>query len=174
MVATDTDNTDTDYIVRVSAKTCERSGAFIMIPNPRLQEGVNILVVDDDQDDIEMIVEALSNDKRVKVVEQAVNGSTAIHLLESKAFRPDIVFLDLNMPQISGFQVLECMREIEGMANTPIVILTTSTRAEDVRNSLRGSAACFIIKPDTYDALCEKTSEIERCVVEGSYMEKQL
>ena len=164
----------TEYIVKVDPEICRQGGAFITIPNPRLRDGVNVLVVDDDAEDIDMIVETLEANKSVKSVESADGGSKAIHILETGSFSPDVIFLDLNMPQVNGYQVLECVRAISGYENIPVIVLTTSARIEDIRKSLRGTATSFFVKPDSIEELKTKTSDIVRCVIDGSYIEKRL
>jgi CheY-like chemotaxis protein len=163
-----------EYVVRVDPELCRQGGAFITIPNPRLRDGVNVLVVDDDADDIEMIVDTLECNNSVKSIHSADGGSKAIHILESGEFRPDIIFLDLNMPQVNGYQVLDCVRAISGFENIPVIVLTTSARIEDIRKSLRGSATSYIVKPDSSEELKAKTSDVIQCVIDGSYIEKQL
>ncbi|MDG1417498.1 MAG: response regulator [Maricaulis sp.] len=129
--------------------------------------------MDDDAEDVEMIVDTLASNQSVNSIKSADGGRRAFQLLNSGAFRPDIIFLDLNMPQENGFQVLERVRSMSGFETVPVIILTTSARIEDVRQSLRGTATSFIVKPDNSEKLKSKTSEIIRCVMDGSYIEKQ-
>jgi len=163
-----------NYVVEIDPEVCSRGGAFITIPNPRLKDGLNVFAIDDDEDDLGMVCDALDGNPKVKSIQTMTDSVQALHVIETGQFKPDLIFLDLNMPQVDGFKTLECIRAIPGMENTPVIILTTSGRIEDVRKSLRGTATSFIVKPDNIDELKTKTSEVIHSLVEGTYLEKRL
>lgn len=81
---------------------------------------VDVLVVDDDRpirNLVRQIVHRLDVSSR-----EAVNGQEAIEAIEEK--RPDIIILDLMMPRVSGWQVLQWMRDREMLPGVPVVVLT--------------------------------------------------
>jgi len=163
-----------NFVVEIDPEVCYRSGAFITIPNPRFKDGLNVFAIDDDEDDLGMVFDALDGNPKVKTIQTMTDASESIRLFESGQIKPDLIFLDLNMPQMDGFKTLECIRAIPDMENTPVVILTTSARIEDVRKSLRGTATSFIVKPDNIDELKSKSTEVIQSLIEGTYLEKRL
>jgi CheY-like chemotaxis protein len=60
---------------------------------------------------------------------------------------PDLILLDLNMPRKTGGEVLAEIKEDPGLKHIPVVVLTTSTRDEDVMICYQHHANCFIAKP---------------------------
>ena len=60
---------------------------------------------------------------------------------------PDVVLLDLNMPEMSGFEIIERMRGDEAMRHVPVIVLTSSTDAETKLKALELGATDFLAKP---------------------------
>jgi CheY-like chemotaxis protein len=120
-----------------------------------------LFLVDDDTDEHELFQEALHqvNDKVLLLT--AINGLDAFDKLDAQAYpRPDVIFLDLNMPKMDGLQFL---REIKGMPHyqaIPIHIYTTSSNPEHERNALSLGATSFITKPDSLQDLCRYISNV--------------
>jgi CheY-like chemotaxis protein len=85
---------------------------------------VRVLVVEDDQDIREAVVEAITD--RGYVVEQAENGAIAMELMRERT--PCIVLLDLMMPVMDGWQVVEQMDTEPGLAGVPICIVSAHDR----------------------------------------------
>lgn len=65
----------------------------------------------------------------------------------AEAPRPDIIFLDLNMPRKDGREVLAEIKEEPELKNIPVVVLTTSADEEDILRSYNLHANCFVTKP---------------------------
>ena len=76
-------------------------------------------------------------------------------LIDEKAYLPDLVFLDLNMPMISGWECLRQIKSEESIKRVPVIIYSTSSveKEKELAHSL--GAAGFIIKPDDYKILKE-------------------
>jgi signal transduction histidine kinase/DNA-binding LacI/PurR family transcriptional regulator/DNA-binding response OmpR family regulator len=103
-----------------------------------------ILVVDDEPGILEMharIVEAQSPEYRVL---QARNGREALEVIREE--QPDLVLLDLMMPELDGFGVLEAMREEETSRNTPVIVLTGQMLTEEDMARLNHSIASVLAK----------------------------
>jgi CheY-like chemotaxis protein len=66
---------------------------------------------------------------------------------------PDVVFLDLNMPEVDGWQVLTEMRAHEDLRSIPVVVLTTSSRHGDRDRAFELGATSYIVKPPSFVAL---------------------
>lgn len=119
------------------------------------------LIIDDDPDDQEiflMCVKKLHNDIHCKT---SNSGVDAISLLNSdEEFTPDYIFLDVNMPRMSGLVCLQEIRKIEKLKGTKIYMYSTTTEAKMVEESKKFGAADFIIKPTKTSELKELLSGI--------------
>ena len=74
---------------------------------------------------------------------------------------PALVLLDLNMPKLSGFEVLEQMRHHPITAVLPVVVLTSSAQDEDVLRSYRNGANSYIRKPVEFDAFIKAVAQLQ-------------
>ena len=113
---------------------------------------IQILMVEDSLDDIEITTEALT-DAKVRCNLHAVrDGVQAMAYLRRQgefedAMRPDVIFLDLNMPRMDGRQVLEQIKSDPKLQKIPVVVLTTSEADEDILKAYELHANCYITKP---------------------------
>lgn len=124
------------------------------------------LLADDDHDDRDLFVLAMeSADPSVKCV-TVKNGREALDLIREGAETYDLIFLDLNMPVMSGWACLECLRQ-EGFS-MPVVIFTTSSREEDIEQARRLGATHFFTKPETFTSLVQVLSIIADQVQAGT------
>lgn len=135
-------------------------------PDKRQGRQIEILMVDDDAGDVRITQVALRDAKVRNVVHVAKDGEEAMQFLRrqapfSKAPRPDVVFLDLNMPRKNGFETLKEIRADPDLTDLPVVILTTSNADRDVLESYKLHANCFVSKPVELDAFLEVIHQIE-------------
>ncbi len=105
---------------------------------------LKILVVDDSKVMREMIVACLRGVAGLHFT-QAASGLEAIERLSLGAF--DLVFLDLNMPDIGGFEVVEFVRSQDTLKDLPIVVVTTRGEEETRTRALAVGASRFMTKP---------------------------
>jgi two-component system, chemotaxis family, chemotaxis protein CheY len=105
---------------------------------------MEVLVVDDSKVIREMIVACLRGQPGLAFT-HAASGLEAIERLSLKPF--DLVFLDLNMPDIGGFEVLEFVRGQEGLKELPIIVVTTRGDDDSRTRSLASGASRFMTKP---------------------------
>jgi CheY-like chemotaxis protein len=109
---------------------------------------IEILLVDDSPADVRLTIEALKEAKVRNQIHVAEDGESALEFLRTPGRRrPDLIFLDLNLPGIDGREVLEEIKSDPELAIIPVVILTTSRAEEDVLRTYRLHANCFITKP---------------------------
>lgn len=112
-----------------------------------------IFYSDDDDDDQELFRDALGEvDDQISLI-TADDGDELLNLLKAPPPYPNIIFLDLNMPRVNGYQVLERMRQDETMKNYPVVIFSTSSNTEAVEKTRKMGANLFVPKPRNYDAM---------------------
>ena len=110
------------------------------------------LVIDDDMDDRELFCEALASIDPDIHCEQAVDGKEALTRLSSKE-QPDMIFLDINMPIMDGWQFLTHLKKQDGHKDIPVIVYSTSSTLKDKRIASDLGALCFITKPHAYSRL---------------------
>jgi chemotaxis family two-component system response regulator Rcp1 len=125
-----------------------------------------ILLVDDNPADVRLTVGALRTGPIPANLHVASDGIEALAFLRHEAGygdapRPDIILLDLNLPQKSGADVLAEIKADEDLRRIPVVVLTTSDADEDVRASYERSANCYVTKPVTLDQYAAVIQAIE-------------
>lgn len=120
-----------------------------------------ILIVDDDPDIIEILTYNLSNEGYN--VKSAVNGVEAIK--KAKKFIPDIILLDVMMPEMDGIEACSSLREIESLSKSMIIFL--SARGEDFTQiaAFDAGADDYINKPVKPKILLKKISSISRRIL---------
>jgi len=119
---------------------------------------LRILVVDDSEDDVLLLTESLRDLPAAQIIHVANDGDAALGYLRREephagAPRPSLVLLDINMPGKSGFEVLVAIKNDPALRAIPVVILTTSTRPDDVAAAYAQGAASFVVKPPSYESL---------------------
>lgn len=118
------------------------------------------LVVDDDDDDKEIFSLALNEaDPDIQCV-MASDGLEALALLSQNDFLPDYIFLDLNMPLMSGKECLAEIRKRPDLLHIPIIIFSTSSSQRDILDTQALGASSFITKPPLIATLAERLSEV--------------
>ena len=90
------------------------------------------------------------------------DGEQALDYLGRGTIRPDLVFLDLNMPRVDGWQVLTAMRADENLRAIPVVVLSTSFREMDKDRAYRLGAMHYITKPFSFEALVIAVKSVYR------------
>lgn len=121
----------------------------------------SILVAEDDTDDQLLLARAFSASNFEGTLAFAADGVDLIARLGEGAEMPDLVLLDLNMPRLSGFDVLKRLRGNERMRGLPVVVLTTSGATEDVISAYRNGANTYLQKPRSFPALVKMTEIIQ-------------
>lgn len=118
------------------------------------------LLVDDDEDDKEIFSLALSEANPSVECHVASDGPEALALLRDGSFVPDYIFLDLNMPLMSGKECLVEIRKQPHLAHVPVIIFSTSGSERDIVDTKALGASAFITKPPLIAVLAEKLSEV--------------
>lgn len=127
-------------------------------------KNVHILLVEDNEGDILLTVEALEEGRIANKIEVARDGQEAIDKLEKNLKEqtlPDLILLDINLPKMNGHEVLERLKETEGLKHIPVIILSTSSSEMDILKSYKNHANCFITKPVEIDEFVNAIESIE-------------
>lgn len=106
------------------------------------EEQIRLLVVDDHPVVRTGLVEILRSDRRLQVVGQASSGQEAI--AQFSALRPDVVLMDLRMPDMGGVEAIERIRELDPDAR--VIIVTAVDGEDDIFRGLRAGAKGYILK----------------------------
>lgn len=127
---------------------------------------IDILLVEDNQGDINLIAEAIKDCKVQNSLHVVNNGMQAMTYLHRKsdyahASRPDIIFLDLNLPIIDGKQVLSQIKSDLDLKRIPTLILTSSNAKKDVDICYSLQANCYITKPMVWNEYKNLMNRIE-------------
>ncbi len=110
-----------------------------------------ILLIDDDEDDCEFFLEAIEKSLGPGNYNTISHPLKAIEQLKENHINPDLIFLDLNMPIMNGIQFLTEIKKLENLSNIPIIILTTSSHPELIKQTKALGAHDFITKPNDFD-----------------------
>ena len=130
------------------------------------QPTITVLLIDDDEDDRFFMELAFKTNSPSTQVHLAAGGQQALDLLKVAHPLPDVILLDLNMPGISGFEILAQLKQSTIYRSIPVVILTTSDAETDQERARQLGATEFITKPTTYDGLSAIAERIRLTLVE--------
>jgi CheY-like chemotaxis protein len=118
------------------------------------QNRITFLLADDDADDKTLFCEALSEIDPTVVCYTAGDGKEALTILSGNQIeKPDIIFLDINMPVMDGWQCLARLKEHADHKNIPVIMYSTSSYQRDIDLALASGAFCFFTKPSDYREL---------------------
>ena len=125
-----------------------------------------ILLVEDNPADVRLAIEALKASRLPCQVTAVENGEKALTWLrcegtDTGAPCPDLILLDLNLPQMDGHTVLAILKTDPLLRSIPVLVLTTSHSKEDERQAYRLGAARFLVKPDTWAGYQEVVNVIK-------------
>lgn len=127
---------------------------------------VEILLVEDNPGDARLTMEALREAKMRNNLSVVRDGVEAMAFLRregvySKAPRPDIVLLDLNLPKMDGREVLAQVKADPELRRIPVVVLTTSRAEEDILRTYDLHANCYVSKPVGFEQFMDVVRSIE-------------
>ena len=133
----------------------------------QLAEPRSVLLVEDDPGDALMVREALESYAPETDIAAVVDGVDALRYLRQEdefadTSRPDLVLLDLNMPRKDGREVLAEIKADRDLCTIPVVVLTTSSAAQDIRHSYELHANAYVTKPSDFDEFTTVVRCIER------------
>ena len=146
-----------------------------------MKRGLTILIAEDDSNDADLLQAAIKRAGFANPVRVVENGDRAIAYLEGRAPYddrgtyplPSLIFTDLKMPMVGGFELLQWFREHDMARVAPIIVLSGSALRADIEKAYRLGANSYIAKPQGLDGwvaivklvadyweLCEKPSEV--------------
>ena len=115
----------------------------------------NILIAEDDIDDYQFLAEALEQISSEFTIKKATNGLQVMGYFNSSE-RPDIVFLDLNMPIKNGIATLQLIKAIPEFRDIPVIIYSTSNYHKAIDEAFKNEAHYYMVKPDAIGVIVEQ------------------
>lgn len=114
---------------------------------------IDILLVEDNPGDVRLTQEAFESLEREVNFHVVTDGEEAVkyvqlRLLDDATPSPDLILLDLNLPRIDGFTVLELLEEELDDLSPPVLILSSSDNSEDIAKSYEKGCNAYLTKPD--------------------------
>jgi CheY-like chemotaxis protein len=114
-----------------------------------------VLHIDDDEDDQEILSSALLQAVTGVELQSISNARKALQQLSADSAHPDIIFLDLNMPEMNGQQFLSEIKKNNKLKHIPVIVLSTSSHPPTISLTKDLGAEDFITKPDSFDDLVQ-------------------
>lgn len=127
---------------------------------------ITVLLVEDNPGDTELTRQSLAASKLSINLVAVDDGDKALKYLRNKppyqkADRPDLVLLDLNLPKLSGGEVLREIKSDKALKSLPVVVLTSSEEESEVSKCYAEGANCYIVKPVDFNAFLSIVNLIE-------------
>ncbi len=120
-----------------------------------------VLLVEDNEDDIELTLRAFKKyNKNTKII-TVKNGEEALHYLDGISGNPDFILMDINMPKITGIELLKILKANESTKLIPIIMLTSSDEKEDIVTSYKLGASSYLRKPVDYNQFSDLIKKIQ-------------
>jgi CheY-like chemotaxis protein len=127
---------------------------------------VDVLLVEDDEGDVLMTKEAFEFYKIRNQLHVVTDGEQALQFLRrtgpfTEAPRPGLILLDVNLPRLSGLEVLDALKRDPEFLMIPVVMLTTSRAEEDILRSYRLHANAYVTKPVDFESFIGAIRQID-------------
>lgn len=120
-----------------------------------------ILLIDDDKDDREIFHDAVAKVCPEVSCESVENGTTLLtDIANGELAQPDIIFLDINIPEMSGWECLSMLKENSEFGSIPIIMYSTSSHIEEAMKAKKAGALSFFSKPYDFRELQEALKEV--------------
>jgi CheY-like chemotaxis protein len=116
-----------------------------------------VLYIEDEENDVLFMRRAFSKNRIANPLHIARDGEEALEYLKLAAQTgelPCLVLLDLNLPLVSGFTVLEVLRSAPELAGTPVCVLSSSDQPRDMERATKMGADGYQVKPSSPSLLC--------------------
>lgn len=112
-----------------------------------------VLLVDDDNDDRALFVEALHSVDPGLICRSTDSAEDALDCVENGIVEPEVMFVDINLPEMSGWQLLRKIKQNEQLKKIPVFMYSTSSHRRDQEIAVDFGAVCLITKPHDYKKL---------------------
>ncbi len=119
-------------------------------------EPFHVLVIEDNEDHAHLVLRYLNRCSLLHTASHVKDGSEALDYFTrcgklSRCPTPDIILLDLNLPKISGIELLSKLKEDKDLQSIPVVVLTTSDAESDRSTAYHRHANSYLVKPGSFE-----------------------
>ncbi|MEM9064094.1 MAG: response regulator [Planctomycetota bacterium] len=126
---------------------------------------IKFLLIEDDEDHADLVFRAMHEQNVANNIERIADGEQALRHLRKQppyedSVRPDVIILDLNLPRISGHEVLEVVKADPNLASIPVVVLTTSSAERDRERAYKAHVNSYLVKPLDFQKFHELVKEL--------------
>ena len=118
---------------------------------------LKILIVDDESANLMLLTKMLATKGYSNVV-STLNSNEALSFCQNQIF--DVVLLDIHMPELNGYEVLEQLRKIDGCAKTQIIAISGDAYPEDIKKGLDSGFSDYITKPLRLNSLFDTIDKV--------------
>lgn len=108
-----------------------------------------VLIVEDEEDAAELFAEMM----RVSGFRVLTTSTSKLAISMMADDKPDVVLLDIMMPEISGLDILRQMRRDANLSNIPVIVLTAKSMPADIKNGMEAGASTYLTKPVGFQEL---------------------
>lgn len=131
------------------------------------ERSIRILLVEDNPGDARLTQEALEEARIANDLDIVADGAQALEFVKRQgryahSARPDLILLDLNLPKMSGLEVLAEIKKDDRLRSIPVIILTTSRNHEEVNRAYFLNCNAYIVKPVSLEQFIEAIELIDR------------
>jgi two-component system response regulator len=130
------------------------------IPHSIKKSFDEILLVEDNENDAQLMIRGFQKFNLINKVHVINNGKDAIEFVLNAQHNLKIVILDLNLPNMDGFQVLQAIRSHKRTEHTPVVILTVDKDDASIEKGYKLGASSYIVKPVDFHKFAEVISAL--------------
>ena len=127
-----------------------------------INQAVEILLVEDNPDDVELALAALSEHHLGNHIHVARDGAEALGFLfgSGRPPAPRLILLDLKLPKVDGLEVLQRIKSEPQTRHIPVVVLTTSREERDVVQSYQLGVNSYIVKPVDFEQFTQAVKNL--------------
>ncbi|NWG34704.1 MAG: response regulator [Chloroflexi bacterium] len=115
-----------------------------------------VLIVEDEEDAAELFAEMM----RISGFRVIKTSKSAPAISMMTADKPDLVLLDIMMPEVSGLEILRQMRRDPDLAQIPVIIVTAKSMPADIKNGMEAGASSYLTKPVGFQELRDAVERI--------------
>src|SRR3984885_6775633 len=134
-----------------------------------------IFIVEDNDPDVFLVEETLRAQGITAQIQRCQDGEDALQALSKigQSHLPDIIIIDLNLPKVTGLEILKHVRSLKQLDGVPVLILTSSQSKTDRALSIQLGADAYIAKPPTLSEFLSNVGSGVRALLERSNTESR-
>ena len=133
------------------------------------QYRVEILLIEDNPDEAELAIRSLKKNNIANDLVLLDDGAEALDYIfcrgkysdKSKSVQPKLILLDINLPRVSGIEILRQIKAHDDTKMIPVVILTSSKAEKDIMESYKLGANSYIVKPVNFESFSKAITELK-------------